>query len=148
MTRSMAAASAALALLASGSATAADICKAAMAHGPISYCATEVFSSGLKGALNVQLGPGTALSGTGIPGTNTAGDVITGAFDCPGDNFFSATDTSNQGDNNTIYGRFSTTRPASAHGFDSFNSLVFSLELSPGACQAPPVRGQHASAAR
>jgi hypothetical protein len=125
------------AVLAAGGAMSADICKKDAATGPVSYCAASIFSDGIKGEYNAQLGPGNALSGQGIPGTNTAGDIISGTFSCPGSNFFVIHDTSNQGDSNVIYGRFSTTHPAASHGFDSFNGLVFSTSLTPGSC-APP----------
>ena len=124
--------------LAASSALAADNCKKDAAAGPVVYCGVSVFSSRLKGEYNVNLGPGNALSGAGIPGTNTQGFTISGDFTCPGNDFFTINDTSNQGDNNVIYGRFSSTRPATGHGFDSFNGLVFSLEMTPGACQVPP----------
>ena len=118
----------------------ADICKKDAATGPVMYCATSIFSNGVKGEYNTSFGPGTALSGQGIPGTNTAGDTISGTFTCPGNNFFTINDTSNQGDINVIYGRFSTTRPAASHGFDSFNGLVFSTSLTPGSCTPPRSR--------
>jgi hypothetical protein len=128
---------AALAVIGASGARSADICLKDAATGPVSYCASGTFSNGVKDEYNASFGPGTAFSGVGIPGTNTQGDVVTGTVTCAGHNFFTINDTSNQGDSNVIYGRFSPTRPATSHGFDSFNGLVFSTQLTPGTC-APP----------